>query len=78
MTEDISEEIADFWVETVDESSGKPYFYHSHTFQPVWERPQGIIVLESELLDEELAGRTSPVEPMVPRGRSPPGAATAA
>jgi hypothetical protein len=45
------EEAAEFWVETVDESTGKPYYYHSVTLASVWQRPDGLIVPESELME---------------------------
>ena len=39
----------DFWIETKDDATGKPYFYHSTTLQTSWKRPEGLIVQESDL-----------------------------
>ena len=29
------------WVELLDESWGRPYYYHTGTFVTQWERPEG-------------------------------------
>ena len=57
------QEVTDFWVQTEDESTGKEYFYHSLTMETRWDRPDGLIIPESELedaSDEEGEDPTSP------------------
>ncbi len=66
----------DFWIETKDDATGKPYYYHSTTLQTSWKRPPGLIVLESELeiLTDDVEVTTAPAEVVA----SPVGVGTAA
>ncbi len=68
-------------IETHDESSGNVYFYHSKTLETVWQRPDGVVVLESELeiaADYEVdAGGYDPYPEVVPDAMAAPYTTTA-